>query len=132
MRRAFDELMQRREQLIERCAEQRAELGRCAGKLVVPLRLADGALVAVSYVRRHALIVGVATAVVAALQRRRLLSLLRIAFTAWRGNRSLPFAFGASVAGLVMSQRYGLLKWLQRGFVAWRTYRGLRARQPAL
>ena len=132
MRHAFDDLMRRREQLIERCAEQRDELVRCAGGLAVPLRLADGALAAASYVRRHALVFAVSTAVIAVLQRRRLLSLLRTAIAAWRANRSLPFAFGASVAGLAMSQRHGLLKWVQRGFAAWRAYRGLRARQATL
>jgi hypothetical protein len=132
VRRAFDDHMQRREQLIERCAEQRAELARFTVGLAVPLGFADGALAAASYVRRHGLVFGVSMAVIALLQRRRLLSLLRIAFAAWRGDRSLPLAFGASVGWLAMSQRHGLLKWVQRGFSAWRAYRALRARQAAL
>lgn len=132
MSHTVEELLRRRQQLLELCAEQRAELARCVGGLAVPLRLADGALAATSFVRRHSLIFGVSTVVIAALQRRRLWRGLRAAVAAWRANRSLPFAFGASVAGLAMSQRQGLVKWVRRGFSAWRAYRALRARQAAL
>ena len=121
--------MRRREELILLCDAQRAEIARCVEGLAVPMRLADAALSTTRYVRRHALIFGVAAAVISVLQRRRLWGMARTIIGAWRSYSTLPLALGASMAGLAVSRRQGLLKWLQRARAAWRAYRVLRGLQ---
>ena len=84
-------LVRRRELLLARCDAQRAQLALELAAWEVPLKLADGALSGVQFLRRHPLVLGVLALLVATKRRglwgwaQRGLTLWRT-YCAWRGS----------------------------------------------
>ncbi len=71
------ELRMRREQLIARAAEQRAEFVRELRPLSGPIALAERGLAGIVWVRRHPLVLAIAVAAVVVITPRRILGGLR-------------------------------------------------------
>ena len=83
------DIMVKRERLLARCATQRDDLTLLAQQLEGPLKVADRAVAAVHYLRRHPVVLGAAVALLAAIERRRLWIWARRGFVVWRTYRSL-------------------------------------------
>jgi hypothetical protein len=82
-------IMIARERLLARCDAQRDQLAVLAQELQGPLHVADRALGAVNYVRRHPVVLGAAIAALAVFGRRNLWRWLRRGFVVWRTYRLL-------------------------------------------
>jgi hypothetical protein len=79
----------KREQLLARCAAQRDDLAMLAGQLSGPLKIADGAIAGVRYLRSHPLALGAVTALLAASRGRGVWTWARRGLLAWRAYRAL-------------------------------------------
>jgi hypothetical protein len=99
-----DEILRKREALIEQCELQRVDIAVHVGGLHTPIAIADRGLGVVRFLRGHPMVLGAAVAAITAMRGRGL----------WiRKQRE-------------MVPRSGLLKWGQRGLVAWRAWRAWR------
>jgi hypothetical protein len=85
----MSDIVREREQLLARCDRQREYVGALAGRFAGPLKIADGAIAGVKYLRSHPLLLGVITAAVAASHGRGMVKWARRGFLAWRAYRAL-------------------------------------------
>lgn len=83
------DIVVKRERLLARCAAQRDELSLLAGQFDAPLKVADRAVAAVGFLRRHPLVLGIAGALFAAVERRHFWTWARRGFVVWRSYRAL-------------------------------------------
>ena len=83
------DIMVKRERLLARCAAQRDELSSLAVQFATPLKVADRAVAAVDFLRRHPLVLVVAGAFFAAVERRRSWTWVKRGFVVWRSYRAL-------------------------------------------
>jgi hypothetical protein len=83
------EVMREREQLLERCDTQRQYVGALAGQFAGTLKIADGAVAGIKYLRSHPVLLGIAAAALAAARGRGILKWARRGFLAWRAYRTL-------------------------------------------
>ena len=79
--------MLRREHLLMRCEMQRMDLTNIARQSQGTIRVIDRAIGVVNYFRSHPLMLGVAVASLAVIQRRNLWGWVRRAFLLWRAYR---------------------------------------------
>jgi hypothetical protein len=85
----MSEIVREREQLLARCDRQREYLGALTVQFAGPLKIADGALTGVKYVRSHPVLLGVITAALAVSRGRGMVKWARRGFLAWRAYRAL-------------------------------------------
>ena len=81
--------MRERERLLTQCDTQRTELAAIARQSEGALHLVDRVVAVVNYLRRNPMMVGVAVAALAIVQRRSLWGLVRRAFVLWRTYRAI-------------------------------------------
>ena len=79
----------KREVLLARCAAQRDDLAMLARQLSGPLKIADGAIAGVRYLRDHPLALGALTALLAASRGRSAWTWAQRGLLAWRAYRAL-------------------------------------------
>jgi hypothetical protein len=79
----------KREQLLARCAAQRDDLAMLAEQLSGPLKIVDGAIGGVRYLRNHPLALGALTALLAASRGRGAWTWAQRGLLAWRAYRAL-------------------------------------------
>ena len=83
------DILLKRERLLAVCAAQRDELAVLAQQFEGPLKIANGAVAAVHYLRRHPIVLGAAVALLTVIERRRLWIWARRGFSVWRTYRAL-------------------------------------------
>jgi hypothetical protein len=106
----MDELLRRREQLVELCESQRVGIAVHVGGLARPIAIADRAFSVVQYLRSHPLLLGTAVATMVVMR--------RVGLLKW-GKRAV-------------AHRSTLVKWGELGLVAWRGWRALRNRRASV
>jgi len=78
------DIVLRKQQLIARCAAQRAAIGGAVRDLERPIAVADRILAVVRFFREHPLVLAGAVAAIVAVRRRTLFGLAARGITAWR------------------------------------------------
>jgi hypothetical protein len=92
-------VLQRRQVLLTKIADQRVELAELGARWQTPLYLADQAVIAVRFVRAHPLLVGVMAGLVV-VQRRGVRALLKGGWRIWKTYRLMNVAFRKITARL--------------------------------
>jgi hypothetical protein len=82
------EIMRERERLLTQCEVQRTDLAAVATQSEGMLRVIDHVVGVVRYLRNNPMMIGVAAAAVAVVQRRSLWGWVRRAFMLWRAYRA--------------------------------------------
>lgn len=86
----LDDIVRRKQQLIARCAVQRAAIAGAFRELERPIAIADRVLTIVRFFRSHPLLIGAAIAAIMVARRRTsLVGLLARGVSAWRLWRSI-------------------------------------------
>ena len=85
----MSDIVREREQLLARCDRQREYVGALAGQFAGTLKIANGAVAAVKYLRSHPVLLGVIAAALATSRGRGMVKWARRGFLAWRAYRAL-------------------------------------------